>query len=126
MSPHLSPMPDFQIPALAGIIHTVLKSAFLFLVADGNQYLIRMMPALRWLVALPLAILAAIGAQRIVGFFVRTDFHHVWILADATFFLMAAAFVGVGVFVAPSRKDSVARIALSVVVFWGVLFIAGG
>jgi hypothetical protein len=79
---------------------------------------------LRWFAALPLAILAADGVWKIVGFFVRTDFHHIWIRMDITLFLMAAAFVSIGVWVAPSRKDSVGRIALSVVVFWGAVFIA--
>jgi hypothetical protein len=82
------------------------------------------MPALRWFAALPLAILAADAAQKIVGFFVRTDFHHAWIPVDVTVFLMAAAFVSIGVWVAPSRRDSVARIALSVVLFWGALYVA--
>ena len=80
--------------------------------------------ALRWFAALPLAILAAAGVGKIVGFFVRTDFHHIWIRMDITLFLMAAAFVSIVVWVAPSRKDSVGRIALSVVVFWGGVFIA--
>ena len=83
------------------------------------------LPALRWFAALPLAILAAAATQPIVGFFM-TDFHHVWILASVGFFLMAAAFVSVGVWVAPSRKDSVARIGLGVVVFWGAVSIALG
>jgi hypothetical protein len=82
--------------------------------------------ALRWFAALPLAMLAADAAQRIVGFVVRTDFHHLWIRADVTFFFMAAAFVSVGVWVVPSRKDSIARIALSVVVSCAALFIAWG
>jgi hypothetical protein len=88
------------------------------------------MPVLRWFAALPSAMLAASVAPRIVGFFVQRsfsaleDFQHVWIGADVTVFLMAAAFVSVGVWVAPSRKDSVARIALSVVVFWGALLLA--
>jgi hypothetical protein len=81
--------------------------------------------ALRWFAAFPLAILAADAAQRIVGFFVRTDFQHIWIRADITMLLMAAAFVSIGVWVAPSRKGSIARIALSVVVFWGAVFIGG-
>src|SRR5580704_10820292 len=34
--------------------------------------------ALRWFAALPLAILAADGVWKTVGFFVRTDFHHIW------------------------------------------------
>jgi hypothetical protein len=89
------------------------------------------MPVLRWFAALPSAMLAAYVAPAIVGFFVQRsysaleDLQRVWIQADVTVFLMAAAFVSVGVWVAPSRKDSVARIALSVVAFWGALLIAG-
>ena len=86
------------------------------------------MPALRWGAALPLAILAAVAVMRIDGFIVGFDlaphdFHRVatiWI--NVGFFLMAAAFVSVGVSVVPGRKDSVARIALAVVVVIAALF----
>lgn len=80
---------------------------------------------LRWFAALPLAILAGYAALRMVGAFIR-DFHLMWVWTNAAFFLMSAAFVSVGVSVAPDRKDSVARIALSVVVVAGVSFIALG
>ena len=86
------------------------------------------MRALRWGAALPLAILAAVAVMRIDGFIVGFDlaphdFHRVatiWI--NVGFFLMAAAFVSVGVSVVPGRKDSVARIALAVVVVIAALF----
>ena len=80
---------------------------------------------LRWFAALPLAMLAGYAALRMVAFFIR-DFHLVWVWTDAAFFLMSAAFVSVGVWVAPGRKDSVARIALSVVVVGGASFMALG
>ena len=69
--------------------------------------------ALRWIAALPLAILTAAVAQQIIGMLI-TRFSPTWILA--TVFLMAAIFVTVGIAVAPSRRDSVARIAIGVVV----------
>src|SRR6185436_7701873 len=84
---------------------------------------------LRWYAALPLAMLAGYVALQMVG----RDFHPehqqdplVWVWTDAAFFLMSAAFVSVGVWVAPDRKDSVARIALSVVVVGGAWFVAVG
>jgi len=84
---------------------------------------------LRWFAALPLAMLAGYAAVQMVG----RDFHPehqqdplVWVWTDAAFFLMSAAFVSVGVWVAPDRKDSVARIALSVVVVGGAWFVAVG
>ena len=86
------------------------------------------MPALRWGAALPLAILAAVAVMRIDGFIVGFDlvrdhdFHRVAIWTNVGFFLMAAAFVSVGVSVVPGRKDSVARIALAVVVVLAALF----
>ena len=83
-------------------------------------------PALRWFAAVPAAIFAAYVAQRIAGLLVRTDFAHIWILAAIASFSMAAAFVSVGVGVAPGRKASAARIALSVVAFWSVLTMAWG
>ena len=71
---------------------------------------------LRWFAALPLAILAGAVPERILALFIA-PFPQVWILGTIAF-LMAAAFVTVSVLVVPSRKDSVARIALAVVAFW--------
>ena len=90
------------------------------------------MPALRWVAALPLAILAAVAVMRldgfILGFNVAPDhgFHRVAIWTNVGFFLMAAAFVSVGVSVVPGRKDSVARIALAVVVVLATWFVVVG
>jgi hypothetical protein len=61
---------------------------------------------------LPLAILTAAVAQQIIGMLI-TRFSLGWILG--TVFLMAVIFVTVGIAVAPSRRDSVARIAIGVV-----------
>lgn len=69
--------------------------------------------AVRWIAALPLAILTAAASQRIMGMLI-TRFSPGWILA--TVFLMAMIFVAVGIAVAPSRRDSVARIAIGVVI----------
>ena len=68
--------------------------------------------ALRWIATLPLAILTAAAAQQIIGMLI-TRFSPRSILA--TVFLMAVIFVTVGIAVAPSRRDSVARIAIGVV-----------
>lgn len=84
------------------------------------------MPVLRWCAALPSAMLAAYAALRIVGFIAARDFHHLWTWTSLGFFSMAAAFVSVGVWVAPSRKDSVARIAVSVIVVFGAYAVALG
>jgi hypothetical protein len=90
------------------------------------------MPALRWVAALPLAILAAVAVMRLDGFILGFnvvpdhDFHRVAIWTNVGFFLMAAAFVGVGVSVVPGRKDSVARIALAVVVVLATWFVVMG
>jgi len=73
---------------------------------------------LRWFAALPLAMLAGYAAQRMVGRDFYPEHQHdplVWVWTDAALFLMSAAFCErwrVGF--APDRKDSVARIALSV------------
>ena len=84
------------------------------------------LPALRWIAALPLAILSAVESQRIVGVFVPKDFRHVSLFASIAVFLMAATFVSVGVWVAPNRKSAVARIAFGVVVFWAAVSFALG
>jgi hypothetical protein len=79
---------------------------------------------LRWFAALPLAILAGAVPQWILALFIGY-FPPVWILGTIAF-SMAAAFVTVGVLVVPSRKDSVARIALAVVAFWSAASITLG
>ena len=89
----------------------------------------RSMPTFRWFAALPLAMLSALAVLRLAGAFMALtarkgppyDIRRGLLWADVGLFLMAAAFVGVGVWVAPGRKDAVARIALSVVVFGGVV-----
>lgn len=86
--------------------------------------------ALRWLAALPVAVVAAIAAARIVVWFpamylgLFNRFEHVGVSITIACFAMAATFVSVGVWVVPGRKDSVARIALGVVAVGGTLFIA--
>lgn len=88
------------------------------------------MPALRWGAALPLAILAAVAVMRldgfILGFNVVPDHDFQSVGTNVGFFLMAAAFVSVGVSVVPGRKDSVARIALAVVVVLATWFVVVG
>jgi hypothetical protein len=84
---------------------------------------------LRWFAALPLAMLAGYAVQRMVGRDFYPEHQHdplVRVSTDAALFLMSAAFVSVGVWVAPDRKDSVARIALSVVVVGGAWSMAMG
>jgi hypothetical protein len=70
---------------------------------------------LRWIAALPLAIVAADAAPRLSGYFVQ-DIRQAWIVAYFITFFMAAVFITVGVCVVPTRRDAVARIALAVVV----------
>jgi hypothetical protein len=88
------------------------------------------MPALRWGAALPLAILAAVAVMRldgfILGFNVVPDHAFQSVGTNLGFFLMAAAFVSVGVSIVPGRKDSVARIALAVVVVLATWFVLMG
>ena len=74
-----------------------------------------------------MAILAAVAVMRLDGFILGFnvvpdhDFR-----TNVGFFLMAAAFVSVGVSVVPGRKDSVARIALAVVVVLATWFVVVG
>jgi hypothetical protein len=90
------------------------------------------MPALRGGAALPLAMLAAVAVVRLDGFILGFnvapghDVHRVVIGTNVGFFLMAAAFVSVGASVVPGRKDSVARIALAVVVVLATWFVVVG
>jgi hypothetical protein len=86
--------------------------------------------AFRWFVALPFAMLAVYAEWRLTGFIVRRVVHSVSTFGRGEavllvmFFVMAATFVGVGVWVAPNRRNSVARIALCVVGVIGTLAIA--
>lgn len=87
----------------------------------------RQMTLARWIAALPLAILCAAVVPRsfffLFGyFFVVRDFNRIWITTSIALCLMATVFVVVGVSLVPSRKDAVARIAVSVVAFWSVFF----
>ena len=88
----------------------------------------------RWFAALPVGLLAAETAQRLVVFFARRSitvsysppvagiqpepiYNHNLFLAwmAITAFLMAAAFVNVSVSIVPGHKDVVARVAVSMV-----------
>ena len=77
-----------------------------------------------------MAILAAVAVMRldgfILGFNVVPDHDFQSVGTNVGFFLMAAAFVSVGVSVVPGRKDSVARIALAVVVVLATWFVVMG
>ena len=70
---------------------------------------------LRWIAALPLAIVAADAAPRLSMHFIQ-DIREAWIVAYFIAFFMAAVFITVGVWVVPTRRDAVARIGLAVVV----------
>lgn len=104
----------------------------------------------RWIAAFPLAMLAAYGVMRAVGFAIVLGlgnpmngpvgkdgphylvyravdtFHYVAIWACIGCFSMAAVFVAVGVWVVPGRKESVARIAVTAVSVIGVAVITLG
>jgi hypothetical protein len=82
---------------------------------------------LRWIAALPLAIVAATAVQRLtVSFFQIQDIRQFWIVAYFIAFFMAAVFVTVGVWVVPTRRDAVARIALAVVVVLALILMTIG
>ena len=70
---------------------------------------------LRWIAALPLAIVAGYAAPWLSAYFIQ-DIREALILAYFIAFFMAAVFITVGVSVVPTRRDAVARIALAVVV----------
>jgi hypothetical protein len=97
-------------------------------VIDERRLIVHAIRTLRWLAALPLAIVAAAVASRTAGLitirYLRESPSSFWVLTAITFFLMSSAFVSVGIWVAPNRKDSVARIALGVVVGCGALVMA--
>ncbi len=80
---------------------------------------------LRWIAALPLAIVAATAVARMSAFFIR-DIPQFRTVGNIFAFLMAATFVTVGVWVVPSRRDTVARIALAVIVVLALMIIAVG
>ena len=91
------------------------------------------MALVRWLAAFPFAMLAAYAVLRAVGFAIGVaigsnlkNFYHAGIGESVGFFLMSAAFVAVGILVAPDRKESVARIAVAVVGAFGVWAMAMG
>ena len=79
----------------------------------------QLIAAARWAAALPLAILIVRVVSRLAGVLfwslIPRDFAHGRFLLYSESFLIAAAFLGAMVLVAPARKDSVARIALGVV-----------
>jgi hypothetical protein len=105
----------FMLRVIGDWFHTTLQE---------NADMSTQLSTLRWFAALPLAILAGAVPQTVLALFI-TPFPPVWILGTIAF-LMAAGFVTVGVLVVPSRKDSVARIALGVVVFWAAASMALG
>ena len=80
---------------------------------------------LRWIAALPLAIVAADAAPRLSGYFIQ-DIRQAWIVAYFIAFFMAAVFITVGVCVVPTRRDAVARIALAVVVVLALILMTIG
>ena len=92
----------------------------------------RLTHTLRWFAALPAAILAGAAALRAIGFLTPmyvdlfNGFHLVWVWMGLGLFLMAAAFVTVGVWLAPNRRSSVGRIALTVVGIGGGLLVILG
>jgi hypothetical protein len=100
-------------------------------VTEHNNMTTRM-ALLRWIAALPVAMLAAYAVMRAVGFAIGValanprNFLYVGIGASVGYFSMAAAFVAVGIWVAPNRKESVARIAVAVVGAFGAYAMAVG
>jgi hypothetical protein len=133
------------VPFIAHITWDWIHSAL----RENNNMAARM-PLIRWIAAFPLAMLAAYGVTRAVGFAIVLGlgnpgngpmgsdglhrvvyravdtFHYIviWVCIDG--FSMAAVFVAVGVWVAPGRKESVARIAVTVVSAIGVSVITLG
>jgi len=103
-----------------------------------RQSLSSKLTALRWLGTLPIAMFAAIAVRRVIEFFAwrsittshvspvagaqprLNNIEHFWMWMAFAAFLMGIVFVSVGVWVAPTRKDSVARIGLSVVTILSV------
>jgi hypothetical protein len=119
--------PAALVPFIAHItwdwIHSTLRE---------NNNMAARMPLVRWIAAFPLAMLAAYGVMRAVGFALSVglanprNFHYVAIWLCLGLFSMAAVFVAVGTWIAPDRKESVARIAMTVVCAFGVAAIALG
>jgi hypothetical protein len=78
----------------------------------------------RWLAALPLALLASTLVLRAGGVAARhAGFQYVSMVAGVTLAVMAFAFVCVGVWIAPARKASVGRMGLAVVACCGAGFL---
>lgn len=85
--------------------------------------------ACRWLLALPLAMVAGVVAHRAVMLSyvgLVPGWEYAWAWTSLGFFLMASAFGIVGVSVSPNRKDAVARIAFGVVSAGGAGFVVLG
>ena len=80
---------------------------------------------LRWIAALPLAIVAAGAAPRLSGYFIQ-DIRQARVVAYFIAFFMAAVFITVGVCIVPTRRDAVARIALAVVVVLALILMTMG
>jgi hypothetical protein len=80
---------------------------------------------LRWIFALPLAIVAANAVARLSVFFIR-DIPQYGTIGSVFAFFTAAVFVTVGVCVVPNRRDAVARIALAVVAVLALILMTMG
>jgi hypothetical protein len=98
-------------------------------VVTVGQGRISLSHACRWLLALPLAMVAGVVAQRAVTLTwlaLVPGWDYAWAWTSLAFFVMSSAFVAVGVAVSPARKDAVARIALGVVMAGSAGFIVLG
>jgi hypothetical protein len=87
--------------------------------------------SLRWIAAVPAALLAMLSAQVAVTFVTYRLFGAVeagwtWEAKCIAAPLMGAAFVGTACWVAPSRRRSVAAVAFAVVAVWSVALAVGG
>lgn len=87
--------------------------------------------SLRWVAAVPAAMLAALAAQLTTMFltyrlFGAGETGWMWQAKCIAAPLMGAAFVGVASWIAPSRQRSVALIAVAIVAIWGIALTVGG
>ena len=87
--------------------------------------------SLRWIAAVPAALLAMLSVQVAVTFVTYRLFGAVavgwtWEAKCIAAPLMGAAFVGAACWVAPSRQRSVAAVAFVVVAVWGIALAVGG
>lgn len=87
--------------------------------------------SLRWIAAVPAALLAMLSAQVAVTFVTYRLFGVVeagwtWEAKCIAAPLMGAAFVGVACWVAPSRQRSVAAAAFGIVAIWSISLVVGG